>query len=185
VRTAKNLLCVFLVGACACAGAVATASAQVPFVQVLFDGATATPECKEAATFDTLDVVAYNLNMWLLAFDLAVQYPPALLFIEDLIDATLWLGVSFDGLAIVWQTPRDAFQPVELFRVHVVWTGACDCTYGVQPVYVNGWPGKPNPSAVRWPDYVESDVLGLSSLICATPPAVHASSWGRIKALYR
>jgi hypothetical protein len=178
---------VFLIGAWVCVSLVPEPSAQIPFVQVQFDdGQTWTFECKEVLTFDTLRVVAQNLNMWLVGFDLQIQYPPALLFLEDLVSAPLWLGLSSDGLAIVWQTPQNSFQPVELFRPHVVWTGSCDCQYGPQVVNVGGWPGNPHPKAVRWPDYTESDVLGLFSLICATPPnPIQSTTWGRIKSLYR
>ena len=130
--------------------------------------------------------MGYNFNSSVVGAGLTIQYPPALLFIQDHIDATLWLGQSNEGLSMVWQTPRNGFEPLLLFRTEVIWTQSCDCNSGPQPVYVTGYNGGANPAFVRWPDYTEVLAVGMMSLICRQPPiSVESTTWGRIKALYR
>ena len=189
MKRAAKLILVLLAATHMLFAAATRCPAQVPYVWILLDGdRTWLYECKAAATLDTLDVVGYNFNAWFVGFDVQIYYPPALLFIEDQVDATLWLGQSPEGLAIVWQTPRNGFaSEVLLFRSVVIWTGNCSCVIPAphQPVVVKGYPGNVNPTYARWPDYVAVPAVGLTSLICADPPiSVEETTWGRIKALF-
>ena len=165
------------------------AAAQVPFIQVqMSDGPYPyTTDCKPPATLDTLAVTAHNLNTWFVGADLSIQYPPALLFLGDLVHADSWNGTSTEGIAVGWLTPQNGFESVELFRVHVIWTGSCDCGETVQPVYVSGLTGNDSPRIMMWPQDVLLDVEGRHSVICAGAPpiSVTTATWGRIKALYR
>lgn len=187
MREIGRLVVVFLIIGCAIPLLVRDSPAQVPFVQLEFSpGETLLFDCGQVASIDTFQVVAYNLNMGLVGFDLRILYPHSLLFLEDIVDATQWQGSSNEGITVAWQDPQDGFHPVQLFRVLVMWTGGCNCYEGAHALYIEGFPGKPNPTAVSWPDLVGSDVLGHFSLICATPPnPIQAITWGQIKALYR
>ena len=39
-------------------------------------------------------------------------------------------------------------------------------------------------AVVKWPSMTAMPLLGMESYVCANHPAVEASSWGAIKALY-
>jgi hypothetical protein len=190
MRSIGKLLAVVLIGACAGTLLISEPRSQVPFVQFVFPGdpfwTNDSSGCKPPFTLDTLEVVAYNFNTSFVGADLRVVYPPALQYYQDIVDATLWIGNSIEGLAIVWQTPRNGFEPVVLFRVQVLWTEQCDCHGTPQHVFVVPYPGNLNPTFVRWPDYAQFPAVGMYSEICRTPPVpIRSTTWGGIKALYR
>ena len=189
MRAVGKLFPVVLVGACVMAVLSSAARTQVPFVQVQMDDDAypSATNCKPPNTFDTLIVNVHNLNAQFVGFELSIQYPPALLFLDDLVDADSYVGSSLDGITITWLEPQEGFGVVELFRVRVIWTGACNCNEGVVPVNVYGRSGTGSPRVVRWPDLDQVDVAGLHSLVCGDGPpiSVEDTTWGAIKALYR
>jgi len=190
-RQMGRLATSFLIAGCLLGVRSISTDAQIPLVQIRLGNEPdewSVTYCKPPYTIDTLEVVAFNLNMWLAAADLKIVYPPAISFMEDIIDADLWLGTSDVGIAMTWQTPKNAFSPVEILRARVIWTAMCDCDSRnpQQVVDIQGYFGNPNPHVVRWPDYAEFQLAGFYSLICKDPPVpVRSVTWGAIKALYR
>lgn len=190
MRAIGKLLAVVLIGVCAGALLISEPRSQVPFVQFVFPGEPYYPNdtasCQPPYTLDTLEVVGYNFNTSFVGADLRVVYPMALQYYQDIVDATLWIGNSLEGLAIVWQTPRNGFEPVVLFRVQVYWTEQCDCNDSPQYLFVMAYPGNLNPTFVRWPDYAQFPAVGMYSEICRTDPlSTRTTTWGKVKALYR
>jgi hypothetical protein len=192
----KKALAVVLVAACigVFAGA---AMAQVPFVQVFFDAdvfgegySVTQSDCLPPNTISDLNVVAMNWNMFIQAIDFKVIIPPALLYLSDTPNTTIAdpvIGNSPSGMAIAYNIPRNGFSPLLLTTIRVLWTGACNCAAGPQAIVVTGFDPSvnPNPQAVRWPDFVQLDGVGMTSLICPGPVSTQSSTWGGVKALYR
>lgn len=175
--------------AVALAGVVATANAQVPNVQVYFDPnySHTQTDCKALGTPDQWYVVMNNWNMWVLAVDFSISYPPAVYFQSDVPPAgVLFLGNSPTGIALTWSLPQNGFNPMLALTLNVLWL-QCDCAMGPQPVRVNGYTpfAKANPTAIRWPDGAELPGVGMTSLICAGLIATDSKTWGGVKALYR
>jgi hypothetical protein len=184
------VLAIAFVG-CMAAGALA----QVPFFQIYFDDASngsygeTQAECGAPNTPDDLYLVAHNWNMFVAAVDYQVAFPPALMYLSDTYPAvpggTLNLGNSFQGVALSYGLPRSGFEPMLLSLIQVLWTGQCDCAAGPQPLVVGPYPGKTSPAGVRWPDYVEFNAVGMTSLVCPGAVPTQETTWGGIKALYR
>ena len=198
-RALAGVLAIAFVGLMA-----AGATAQVPFFQVYFDddsngsyGQTAA-NCGPVNTFQNLYLVALNWNMFVAAVDYQVVFPAsgALLFSNDnfptvpgghiIIGATP-ANNSAEGLAISYGLPRSGFSPMLITRMSTIWTGACNCSSGPIPLVVGPYPGvgKSSPSGVRWPDYVEFQAVGMTSLLCPGPVSTESKTWGAVKALYR
>lgn len=183
----KKALAVVL--AIALAGVVATANAQVPNVQVYFNSAYShtQTDCKGLGVQDQWYVVMNNWNMWVLAVDFSIVYPPAVVHMGDVPPpAVAFLGSSPSGIALSWSLPQNGFSPLLALTLNVLWLN-CDCSNGPQAVRVNGYTpfGKLNPSAIRWPDGQELPGVGMTSLICPGVIATDSKTWGGVKALYR
>ncbi len=182
--------------------------AQVPSVQIYFEGnpvtkvfQTTQSPCQPPGTMQDLYIVFQNFNMYVLAVDFSVDYPPALLWTGETVGGpagqSLTIGSSpsgegFGGIAIAFFVPQSTFEPFLAMISHVIWTGSCDCHGGPQPLKVRGYQyahlgngGKANPQVVRWPDFAELDGVGMTSLVCPSAWAVEPATWGRVKALYR
>jgi hypothetical protein len=187
------------------AASVVPASAQVPNVQVYFEGNpafntfdTIATWCHPPGTTQDIYVVFQNFNMFVQAVDFSIDYPAALFHAaETAPPETLVLGDSdasggTGGIAIAWYNPQNGYQPLLALTVSVLWTTHCDC-YGLfQVLRVRGYMygsvgngGKVNPQAVRWPDFEELDGYGLVSYVCPPPYSTEETTWGRVKALYR
>jgi hypothetical protein len=182
---------------------------QVPNVQIFFEGNPATKvfhttesDCYPPGTFQNLYVVMNNWNMWVQAVEFSVDYPPALFWAADEAPInTLVIGSSpsdfpngygTGGIAIAWQFPQNAYEPLLAITAKTIWTGSCWCPDGPSPLRVRGYAynnagngGNVDPVAVRWPDFAELPGIGMMSLVCSNPPATAVTTWGRIKALYR
>jgi hypothetical protein len=155
--------------------------AQVPYVQAYFDyspatgyGKTALYECRAPATFDTLTVVAHNVNQWINGVEFSLDIPPVLLYLDFVHSATLTIGSPPSGLALAWQVPQSAFGPFVIARVIVLWTAFCSCREGPQPIFVYGFPPNHNPMISQWPGYVAMAAVGMTSLVCADPPTTQS-----------
>jgi hypothetical protein len=183
----------------------AQATSQVPHVVIYFDGNPVTntfntteESCKSPGTLQDLYVVFRNWNMYVVGAEFSIDYPPALFFLGDIAPiSTLTIGSSNSrggdgGIAIAWQYPQNAFEPLLAITAQTIWTGSCWCRDAPQPLRLRGYwyahvgnGGNANPRAVRWPDFVEVEGIGLTSLVCPGQPATAATTWGRIKAMYR
>lgn len=189
-RALAGVLAIAFVGLMA-----AGATAQVPFFQVYFDddsngsyGETQS-NCGPVNTQKSLYLVLLNANSFVAAVYYIVNFPPALMFLNDSYPTVpggqLNLGDSFQGNAVSYGFPRSGFSPMLIVTMNTLWTAACDCAQGAQPLVVGPYPGKTTPSYVRWPDFVEFSAVGMTSLICPGPVATETTTWGGIKALYR
>ncbi len=180
----RSLLFVICLVLCA-----STLSAGVPNVAIFFDKnlrymSGSCPYAPVGTVLDTVYVVANNFDMWMNAIEYRIDYPPQLLYISDLPPAnTLVLGNSPYGITIAWTIPANAFIGLVVQKILVLWQ--CDGCPGYNyPVVVNPHPMTGYLRAVRWPDLVTVDAIGMTSLICAVIP-VEETTWGGIKALYR
>jgi hypothetical protein len=195
--------------ACIVVLAAADTHAQVPSIQVYFEGNPTTnvfhtteADCSPPGTFQALYVVMNNWNMWVQAVEFSVDYPAALFWASDETPInTLAIGASpsdgpngygTGGIAIAWQLPQNAYQPLLALTAHTFWTSSCYCRDGPRALRVRGYSyanagngGNLDPRAVRWPDFAEIEGVGMTSLVCPSPPATAQSTWGHIKALYR
>jgi hypothetical protein len=181
------VLAMLLIGVCT-----GGALAQVPFIQVYFDADyndTQSP-CLPPGSSSSLYVAALNFNDLVSAVDYKVQFPPALMYIGENVNAgggDPVIGNSEIGIAIAWALPRNGFVTMLLSRVFVDWTGDCDCAQGPQALRVVGYDDvfSPTPKAVRWPSGEPFEAVGMLSLICPGPTSTEATTWGGVKALYR
>jgi hypothetical protein len=170
-----------------CASAV---SAGVPNVALFFDKnlqqmVGMCPYAPVGTVLDTVFVVANNFDMWMNAIEYSIEYPPQVVYLGDLSPAnTLTIGNSPNGITIAWTIPANAFVGLVVTRVVILWL--CDGCGGNlnQLIVVRPHPMSGFLRAVRWPDLVIVDAVGLTSLICATIPA-QETTWGGIKALYQ
>ncbi len=165
-------------------------NAQTPNVTIYFDEyASETSADCPTGEIGTVDdeflVVANNFNMWLNAIEYAIEYPAQIEFGSDvLVDNTLALGSSPLGIAIVFTIPGQAFGPLVVQKVEFTWM--CDnCSEPNQnaPVKVVPFPASGKIRGLRYPDLLEVQGVGMTSLICATIPN-EATTWGKVKALY-
>jgi hypothetical protein len=181
----------------------AGATAQVPFFQVYFDNDSngsygeTQASCGPVNGMQSLYLVANNWNMFVAAVDYQVNLPlsGAMLYLSetrpvvpggDLAIGATPANNSVEGLAISYGLPRNGFVPMLVVTLNVLWTGLCNCS-SPQPLVVGPFPGvgKTGPSGVRWPDYVELQAIGMTSLLCPGPVSTTTSTWGGVKALYR
>ena len=167
-----------------------TVSAGVPNVAVFFDKnlqqmVGTCPYAPEGSVLDTVFVVANNFDMWMGAIEYSIQYPPQVVWLIDLYPAnTLTIGTSPYGITTAWTIPANAFVGLVVQRAVILWV--CDgCGSSVnEPLVVLPHPMSGFLRAVRWPDLVNVNAVGLTSIICPTIPA-QETTWGGIKALYR
>jgi hypothetical protein len=191
-RALAGVLAIAFVGLMA-----AGATAQVPFFQVYFDddsnGSYGETQafCGTANDPQDLYLVLHNANTFVAAVDYQILFPGALLFLTDNYPVVpgghLNLGNSLNGNAISYGLPRNGFAPMLVVTMSTLWTGACDCNGGPQSIVVGPYPGvgKTTPSLVRWPDFLEFQGVGMTSLLCPGPVSTQSSTWGGVKALYR
>jgi len=169
----------------------APADAQIPNVQVYFDENLQHTQgfCQGETVLDTLYLVANNFNMFLSTIEFKILYPQQgqLIWINDLhTNNPLWLGFSPTGITITWPAPQNAYGPLPFMAIEVLWV--CDeCeTFGPwSTLVVVPHPGTGKLQAIRWPDFVTIDPVGMTSIICPQTIANEETTWGRVKALYR
>ena len=165
------------------------APAQVPSVKVYTDNQLIDPEyhCGANGTIAELFVVARNIDFQMSAIDFSVSFPPSMVWLGDFIpDGAVVIGNSRDGVAIAWGTccMLDPGASLLVLRPFVFWVGGCNC---FQAINVGGYAplGKNAPSAVRYPEFIETDLLGDTTHLAACEIKVESSTWGKVKALYR
>jgi len=185
----KVLVAIFAV---AIVGLGVSVNAQTPNVTIYFDdNASETsadcPTGEIGTVFGDFLVVANNFNMWMNAIEYAIEYPPQIEYMSDV----LWdevnqlaLGQSPTGIAVVWTLPGQAFGPLVVEKVMFTWM-CNDCSEPNQnaPVKVVPFPSSGKIRALRYPDLFEVQGVGMTSLVCATIPN-EDTTWGKVKALY-
>ncbi len=183
----KALLVFAIVFTVAIAG---SASAQQPNITIYFDEflTEAQADCPPVGTphfteFATLRVVMNNFGGWLAAVEFKVNYPSQLSWLGDTYTSDTSIGNSAAGVSLAWQSPLNAFDSVVMMTATCAWV--CDGCVGNENVAVDvvANPNQGLLRALRWPDNVSFDVVGMRSLICATVP-VEETTWGQVKALY-
>lgn len=164
--------------------------AQTPNVTIYFDDyaretSADCPSGEPGTVYDQFLVVANNFNMWMNAIEYMIEFPPQIMWDEDIkVPNTLVLGFSWEGTAIVFTLPGNAFRPLVVQKVGFVWM-CNDCSESNQnaPVRVVAYPASGKVRALRYPDLLEVPAVGMTSLICATIPN-EETTWGKVKALY-
>jgi hypothetical protein len=204
----RLLICVFTV--LIVVTAVPDGNAQSAYLQVYFDEdltETTAPNCPLDApgtVVDELYVVAHGFDAWLSAIEFRLALPSELIWLGDVWDqGHLALGSSPTGIAIAFPVPVNAFAPVQVLKVVVVWmcqgcgfAAERDCASVDMLVCVDAYPSSGYMRAVTWPDQrlvqATSGTAIICPLICGTNPTcpekpvpVESTTWGRIKAQYR
>ena len=164
-----------------------SASAQIPYIQVYFDNYAAVDQMDCPGVMPaTLSVFAVNFNMWIAAVEYMVAYPSVLAFTGDvMVPGAIAIGSSPSGITMSYPVPGDGFAPCLLQQVGVVWNCA-DCV-GIPdtPIIVLPHPVSLRLRAIRWPDYVSKDGVGMTSIICQVLVPTQESTWGSVKSLYK
>ena len=160
-------------------------SAQTPNIQVFFEGGTSVldqcPAGPPGTVFGHMYVIASNFNMWISAVEYGITYPPQILFVGDNTGG-LDIGNSQSGIATSWPFPINGYSSVLVNDVSFIYN--CQlCNDHDIAVVVGPHPLTGFCRAVRWPDNVLINGVGLTSYICQTVPN-EETTWGSIKALY-
>jgi len=175
-------------------------TAGTPYLQVYFDDeflywSANCPSAPIGTVFQTIYIVGHDFDAWLNAIEYRLVLPPQLFFLGDVIPpGSLSIGTSPDGIAIAFPVPLNAYSPVLVSRVSVLWM--CDHCLPNQerPICFDVYPSSGYLRAVRWPDLSLIYGTSGSAVICATGPGpycadlpipVERTTWGHIKAMYR
>jgi hypothetical protein len=169
-----------------------SAYAQTPYFQVYFDenlqeAAANCPAGLIGSHIDTLYVVAHNFNMWISAAEFTIDYTTYLAWLGDFpVGTDLKIGDSQTGIGLAWNIPVNGFGAAVLMTATVAWF--CNDCAGISgtpgsEIKLTAYPGQTQPRAVRWPDSIAFEGVGMTSLICPSVP-VQETSWGQIKSLY-
>jgi hypothetical protein len=183
-RVLLTFAIVFTIAIAGSAFAQTTPYFQVYFDAGLKDAAADCPAAPIGTVFDTLYVVAHNFDTWIMGAEFTIDYSTLLTVVgEEAVGADLTIGQSQSGIAMVWQTPRNGYNPVVMLIVTVVWE--CNDCAGLDDteIVVREYPDKPSPRCVDFWTEEYVDGVGMTSLICSSLP-VENTSWGQIKALY-
>jgi hypothetical protein len=188
----KKVLAVVLAAAFISLTAVG-AYAQIPFVQWYFDNTMTqtTADC-DGSTFQTGFVTAVNFNQLFSSVEYSVSYPWQMVWFADQNVNTeqLNIGNTPTGVASAWSLPMNGFGPIIIMRVIYNWHSGCTACQGNQngPIVVGAaFPIEPTGKVrfIRFPDNLEFEAVGMTSMVCPSGVPVEDTSWGRVKALYQ
>jgi hypothetical protein len=167
-----------------------TASAQVPTVSAVYDidtmEMTATcPNAPVGSVIDTLWVVAEGFNIWINAIEYTIELPNAFTWLSDIVGTgAISIGNSQTGIGIAYPLPANGYDPLLVQILVFVWMcDACGPAVENSTIVVSGYPSSGKVRAVRWPDLVTVDAIGLTSTVCSLSP-VEQTTWGHIKAMF-
>ncbi|UCG50431.1 MAG: hypothetical protein JSW58_09455 [Candidatus Latescibacterota bacterium] len=131
---------------------------------------------------DTLCVYAYNFSDLLAGFEFAISYPPAVIWVADIVTADVVQGTTPTGISIGYGMP--VVTPFLMMRVLVMWNcDNCEPPFLDNPIIVIPHPITSRLAAVRWLDGFWISAIGMTTMICSTLPA-EETTWGKVKALY-
>jgi hypothetical protein len=162
-------------------------SAQTPYIAVYFNSGYSqeAKDCPGAGVFDTWYVAAVNFNMFLAGADFAIQYPPAVTWIADLQEWTIFQGTTPTGYSVGFPFPQNGFSPIPLVKPYVMWNCAeCEAPWLNSQVKVVANPGTGDLAGVAYPGFGLVPAAGLTALICPLPIATEQTTWGQVKAVY-
>jgi len=188
--------------------AVPDGNAQPAYLQVYFDQdltetvAGSCPYEMPGTVVSELYIVAHGFDAWLSAIEFRLALPSELVWLGDVWDQShLALGSSPTGIAVAFPLPVNAFAPVQVLTVVVLWMCQdCDmiaenCATANTLVCVDVYPSSDRIRAVTWPDQRLIQATSGTAIICPTlcgggscpelPVPVDETTWGRIKAQYR
>ncbi len=183
-------------------------NAQPAYLQVYFDQdltETVAPSCPygpPGTEVTELYIVAHGFDSWLSAIEFRLALPSELVWLGDVWGQShLALGSSPTGIAVAFPLPVNAFAPVQVLTVVVLWMcQGCDmiaenCATANTLVCVDVYPSSGRIRAVTWPDQRLIQATSGTAIICPTlcgggscpelPVPVDETTWGRIKAQYR
>ena len=166
-------------------GFTANVSAQVPFIAVYFDKglSTETTECGGMFELDELFIGMRNFNAFISAVQFRVVYPTFAVWISDSDKQPVSAGNTRDGFSQGWALPQNGFGAI--FVVSALFQWYCDgCEVDNIPILVGPHPLLGPPGAIRFPDEVFIQAVGLTALVCPTIPT-EETTWGQVKELYR
>ena len=183
----RGLILILLV---TCFG-VSIVTSQTPSVQVFFEynGGNYSgmhldqcPPDPPGTVIDSFYVIANNFNMWISAIEYSIDFPQQLLFIAQH-SGGLDIGTVITGIATAWPFPINGFEQVCVNKVTFLYMcHACNEIY--IPIIVKTHPTTGFIRAVRWPDNIFVNGIGMISFICSVWP-VEETTWGKVKALYQ
>jgi hypothetical protein len=171
------------------------ASAQVPNIQVYFgfggsEAAHPAP-CPGIGVIESdWHVILNNMNAFFNVVEYSISYPPIVVPLADIPDPdplgnpALVSGFSGNvgGVALGWPIQMNGFSSVRVARCLVQWL--CDTCLGSNYPVVVG-PGLHGVvRVVTMPGNNPVTIIGMTSLLCATPVPVKDGTWGKVKALY-
>ncbi len=190
---ARILMGVFLTGV-----ALAPASlAQVPSIGIYWDEALqrrsmeSCPAALYGTVVDTLYVVADGFDMAMASIEYRVDLSPYLGFLGDNVPVGVAEGFSIDGIRITFPTPVGTTPQMLIQKIffRYMCQGCVAAKTGLAlldvPITVLPHPQSGKIQAIRWPDMVAVEAVGLISILCphiGTP--TERTTWGNIKALF-
>lgn len=170
---------------------VGAASAQIPFIAVYFDQyysveALPPPPCSDpcpgVGVIDYLWIALANANAYVTGVDFKVNYPPEMIWMQDIGTQPVTIGNTNAGLSMAWALPQNGYNAVPICQVKFMWN--CDfCPSPNIPVVVVQNPSTMFLGFSDYPNYVLHPAVGLTALICACVPA-EETTWGQVKALF-
>lgn len=167
-------------------------NAQTPYVAIFFDEDLLQqeqdcPPSPPGTVEQDLYVVAGNFAMWMSGIEYMISYPSSMSFIADThLPGALWVGSSDTGIGISFPTPLNGWERTVVQTVSVSWMcDACTGSFCDGLIEVLPHPNTGYVRAVRWPDSVIVNGVGLTSVVCARAIPVEQTTWGQVKALYR
>lgn len=162
----KAFLCSGLVLLTLATICVSSAVAQTPTITVYFDGGYSqrVKDCPGPG-LDTLYVVAENWGAYLSAMEFKVDYPPEMTWLADLDLPPVSFGNTASGVSMGFGIPQNAFLPLLVTRVLVLWN-CTDCSAANSKLAVVPHPLFGYVRATMWPtqEYIIGE--GGGSAVC-------------------
>ena len=174
--------------------------AQVPNVALYTDKAfqereiEGCPEEPPGTILDTLYVVASGFNMAMASIEYRIDLSRYLAFMGDIVPAGVAEGSSIDGIRISFPAPADATGQLLVQKIEFIYL-LCQGCQDYQhptimiidvPLRVLPHPASGKIQAVRWPDMVAVEAVGLPAILCPRIGVpIEGSTWGAIKSLYQ
>ena len=132
---------------------------------------------------EELYIVVVGLDMYFAGVELAISYPPEILFLADIDTPPVTIGSSLTGISMAWPLPRNGFETALLFKVAILWS-CSDCSVTNSVVKPVRHPIFHAISATRWPGLELVELFNRRSYVCPAGVPIERSTWGRIKSIY-
>ena len=127
-------------------------------------------------------ILLANANTFVTGVDFKVNYPPEMIWLQDLDTQPVTIGNTNTGLSMAWALPQNGYNAVPVCKAKFMWN--CDrCLIPNIPVVVVQNPITAFLGYTDFPTYASHMAVGLTALICACVPA-EETTWGQVKSLY-